>query len=316
MENRQSLKLWYVSALRRCNFRCAYCASNQPAIKDRLEWKKPEEADTHQQIVQWITKLPYQIQLRMNSIGEPFTSKGYLDSVAQLSHAENIQFVEILTNGSFAKSQFEAFSKKVNMKKLSLWMTFHHTQIPMETFLAAAMQAQESGASVVVHALIFPDSIDSTIRLKAECKQRGLTFHSVVGFNHNKAYKENSSVIPALTKENWPIIHKLDSGSSVPVLAAAMKPASFECSAGHQYFFISSRGNVYRCKPYSEGGPESALGSALDPQFLPPIRKKKYLVCAHQRSCICVEDHQHLKGIKVKKTKRNSFISLSKIDFE
>src|SRR3970040_386137 len=94
--------IWYVSNLQRCNFSCSYCVTGQPSIQKQAQpatWQLGQ--DVHDRVVDWLIAQPYAIKLRMNSIGEPFVSKPYLDSVARLSRASNLSFVEILTNGSF-----------------------------------------------------------------------------------------------------------------------------------------------------------------------------------------------------------------------
>jgi sulfatase maturation enzyme AslB (radical SAM superfamily) len=70
-----SVSVRYVSNLQRCNFACSYCASSQPARQrnPRLPtWSVG--ADVHERVVDWLTRQPHSIRLRMNSIaGMGFT---------------------------------------------------------------------------------------------------------------------------------------------------------------------------------------------------------------------------------------------------
>lgn len=314
MVNSKVLKIWYVSPSKRCNFKCAYCASNQPNITDKLEWSAPESQEIHNKIVDWVIGLPRPVQLRMNSIGEPFISKSYLSSVAKLTHAENLDFVEILTNGSFSLSQIDRLAEVANFSKLSLWMTFHHTQIEMEKFLTAASYAQDKGASVVVHGLIFPDSLGTTRILKSKCLKRKIKFHSAFGFNFGNAYPSASSFVPAATDPKiWHQAQRLNTGTDLDALAKAFKPKGRLCSAGHLYFFVNSDGDVYRCLTYSGLGKFPALGSSLDPDFVPQSAKNQFSPCGSQKPCLCGEDHQHLADIHSPRTKQRSFLPLGRL---
>lgn len=137
-----TLSVWYVAPLRRCNFKCSYCLSHQPSITDNWEWHREGDAENHRKTMEWIKRLPQRIRLRLGTAGEPFVSRAFLDSVADISHSPNLEFVEVLTNGSFTPESFAKFVAKANPAKLTLWMTYHHAEMGLEKFLEAAIAAR------------------------------------------------------------------------------------------------------------------------------------------------------------------------------
>src|SRR5215471_8302296 len=85
------IAIWYISNLQRCNFTCSYCASSQPMLqKDRSLPTWAIGSGVHDKIVDWLVKQSFPFRLRMNSIGEPFVSTPYLQSVARLTRATHI----------------------------------------------------------------------------------------------------------------------------------------------------------------------------------------------------------------------------------
>ncbi|HYD51972.1 MAG TPA: hypothetical protein VEA99_05070 [Gemmatimonadaceae bacterium] len=130
----------------------------------------------------------------MNSIGEPFVSREYLNSVARLSRAENLSFVEILTNGSYRPAQFDAFVERCDPGKLSLWITFHHQFMSPAALVSAAGHAKARGVFVVVNALVFPDNVEPIAELMRLCAERGVRLVTGMGLNLNGAYPTRHAV--------------------------------------------------------------------------------------------------------------------------
>lgn len=311
---RETLSIWYLSPLRRCNFKCAYCSTEQPLITDNNEWNREDSQATHQAVMKWMSELPYQLRIRMNSTGEPFVSKSYLATIARMTHAENVEFLEVLTNGSFSKSQFEKFALEANVKKLSLWMTYHHTQIAVEKFIEAAVIARDHGVSVVVHALLFPDSTAQVAQLRDLCQLHSLKLHVGLGINFNGAY-DGKGFIPVVEQEVSPELMDLNVAFPSKVYTLAKKPSGWQCSAGHQYIFINPLGEIHQCATYSDFTPEKRLGSVMDAGFKLKLRADRYAECQSKAQCVCVEDYQHLElAEKHLRITHPSFIASSKAE--
>jgi pyruvate-formate lyase-activating enzyme len=294
------LAIFYVSPLRRCNFKCSYCVSHQPSITDTLEWHRTEDKAQHQQVVEWICRLPHRVRLRLGSAGEPFVSAAYLNSVVRLTHSANLEFVEVLTNGSWGTAQFEKFISECDVRKLTLWMTYHHSEITLERFVAAAVQARSSGATVIVHALLFPDNLKAANALKEMCSKHGLTLHVGLGLNINNAYPEGSRV-PVLDQEDAdPTLLSLNVAFPAEVYDLVASPRGALCSAGHNYIYINRRAEVHQCNTYAKYYPSLMLGSAANPDFVLNLRTDTYYACGTPERCVCVEDYQHLQLVQEK----------------
>ncbi len=315
MNTTEKLSIWYISGLKRCNFNCSYCSAGQPLITDNDEWLEAASYDVHLKTLNWITNLPYQVRLRMGSIGEPFVSNTYMDSVAELSHSKNLEYVEILTNGSYSSKFFMNFIKKSNPSKLSFWMTYHPTEIGLEKFVNAAILAKEQGVHVIVHALLFPDSVESTKLLKSACEKNNLSMHVGLGLNFNDAYP-NKNFIPILDGPKIDQdVYNLNVAFPDKVYTLAENPLNAPCSAGHDYIYINRSGDVHQCRNYFLKRPENRLGSTLDINFIPKLRIARYARCQISGPCVCIEDYQHLEvAEKCYTLTKPSFIPCSKAD--
>ncbi len=292
------VSLWYVSNLQRCNFTCSYCASGQPARQQDRElptWTLGQA--THERIVDWLAALPYRVRLRMNSIGEPFASRDYLRCLARLTRADNLSFVEVLTNGSFRREQFDRFAAECNVDKLSLWVTFHHQFISARELADAAEHARSRGVATVINTLVFPDNLAAVEELVTLCRERELALVTGVGINFNNAYPEQGFT-PALHRpdpralELAMLNNPLDGWHE---LSAA--PAGRPCAAGAGYFYVHANGDVFACRTYATSGSER-LGSALDPAFQLQPRVERYARCRSAHRCKCPEDYQNLEAIQ------------------
>ena len=118
-------------------------------------------------------------------MGEPFTSRDFLDQVAWLTNQKNIQFVELLTNGSLLKQGLQKLQKKgAEFEKLSLWVSYHPSQISLDKFIDNARFAQEIyKCFVVVNGIIFPDNIEYIKNLKKATDEYNLRFNLDLGYN-------------------------------------------------------------------------------------------------------------------------------------
>jgi len=294
------LSVWYVSNLQRCNYTCSYCASGQPVLQKRPgslpTWAYGE--DVHDRVVDWLIRQPHNIRLRMNSIGEPFISTSYLDSVARLTQSDNISFVEILTNGSFRPSQFDRFAEKCKLSKLSLWMTFHHEFSTPDEIIEAAAYAQDRGAFVVLHTIAFPDNLDAVDRVITLAEARGLKITTGMGIDFNEAYN-SAHVAPVLDQPNPRALRLANYNDPLGDLhQLSATPRGQACGAGHRYFFISAKGDVYPCLTYYNSRlSERRLGSVLDADFTFTPRAAPYAPCVAPTRCTCPEDYQNLKAI-------------------
>jgi len=289
MEN-PPLDIWYVTDAALCNLSCPYCASG--ANKNKIIWGAPDGPERIQKITAWIGKLPHRVRLRMQTIGEPFLSKEHLAGAAFLSQQDNVEFVELVTNGTFSPKTFSSFSAQANIKKISLWVTCHFGEVSLEKVVEAARLAQEAGAFVVVNGIIFPDTVEHIRKMVALCKKYSLRSDVSVGNNIQDAYP-GKSIIPILDTDQdaLPSLFRNEAALKATLMGHFDKRHQ-PCSAGHDYIYIHANGDIHPCGP-----DPTVLGSALDPGFKLKLRRARYAPCTVPgQYCTCKEDFMHLQA--------------------
>jgi MoaA/NifB/PqqE/SkfB family radical SAM enzyme len=303
MESIDSLDVWYVSDLALCNFDCRYCASGDPDAgglrsRERM-WLTDASEARFETVVGFIERIPARsIGLRFQTIGEPFVSETFLRAAARLTRSPRMRFVELVTNGSLLRKRLPAMIEEQNAdpEKLSLWITFHHTEIAVDRLVDHASFAADLGAHIVVNALLFADNAEAVRTLAAECQKRGLRTNIDLGLNFNNAY-QGEPFVPLMDDQgegHWPLLLP-NRRMAATSLVAVVNPQGLRCSAGHDYVFISHTGDVFPCHAYSKQLPKSRLGSALDPEFRLELRSRRHMGCALVAGCTCKEDYLHLE---------------------
>jgi len=301
MEQNRPINVWYVSGLSLCNFDCPYCASGQPSkgtgrTIDR-EWENENAPRVFQKTLKWLRRQPYQIGLRLQTIGEPFVSWTFLEGAAAMTNSENIRFVELVTNASLLSKRLPKLINeyKASPEKLSLWATYHHTEISAEKFIDQIRCAQDLGVEVIVNSLLFPDNAEKIINLKKRCSDHDIQMNVDLGYNNNEAYPFRP-YIPILHDNSSEALCELDIdiNTQLAAITAWGAPRGLQCSAGHDYIHIMPNGDVFPCRGYRVGGPRTKLGSALDKRFSLSLRAEEYHPCGLDKGCICKEDFLHL----------------------
>jgi MoaA/NifB/PqqE/SkfB family radical SAM enzyme len=291
----KAVDVWYVCDQVLCNFDCPYC-STQLARRagGRRVWAAGDSADRYRAVLGWLAGLPWRLRVRLQTLGEPFASKEFLRGAAWLCAQSNIDFVELVTNGSFTSRQFRGWAATCSMDRISLWITYHHTEIAAETLVTNARMAQDVGAFVVVHALVFPDNLQAIEHLVELCKEAGLRTDVTIGHNFNGAYPRNG-LLAILETEPRVLVSMYRHTAALRTMVTAHRgPKGEPCSAGHDYIRIYPDGGVYPCAPY-RGLPSKQIGSALDPDFVPVLRAEAYAPCEADGLCGCKEDYLHLR---------------------
>jgi len=296
------LDIWYICDLSLCNYDCAYCVSGSPETggsRTRQQmWKEPDGPQRLHRILNWISGLPYCVGLRLQTIGEPFVSEEFLAEASRITRHNNIRFVELVTNGSLLTSRLTKMRDEhhADLAKLTLWITYHHTETAIERCIENAVFARQQGAFVVINALLFPDTIEPISRLQALCKVHELPVNVDYGQDFNDSYGGHD-FIPLVAGGNSSRFHALIGNrrmALISVVAAAL-PKGLSCSAGHNYIFINPEGAVFPCLGYQRYAANSQLGSALNPDFVPQLRARPYRPCGIDRGCTCKEDFLHLE---------------------
>ena len=299
------LGIWYVSAQRLCNFDCAYCCSIGAFAKSKTQsWTSEDELAEFRRIVRWIGSRPVDVGVRLATLGEPFTSKEFLAEASWLTTQPRIRFVELLTNGSLVKRRLPQLAATADLTKLSLWITFHHTEISVEALVENARFAQDQyGCFVVVNALAFPDNLDAVNQLRSRAIASGLRVNVDLGYDIHAAghYAQLSDMVPLLRltggRERADKLGAQPDLLAVNVLALSTRVHGQPCSAGHDFVYLDPRGNVYRCSRYKHLE-RDRLGNVLDPAFRLELRGERWAPCGAPYGCCNKEDYLHLEVLQ------------------
>jgi MoaA/NifB/PqqE/SkfB family radical SAM enzyme len=296
------VRLWYVSAQKLCNFRCSYCVSiNDYAKSNTKDWLEPEQT-RFRKIVNWIAERPFRVGVRLATLGEPFTSRLFLSQAAWLTTRPNVAFIELLTNGSLLRQRLDMLDREGDISKVSLWITHHHTEISVSRFIENALFAQEKyGCFVVVNGLLFPDNEASILELKAAAEQKGLRFNLDLGYDPLTPHTTNSELeplVPILRQGHGGNSRAVQLGANPEILRLnllAMRDLSNQlCCAGHSYFYIGIRGDVYRCSRYQVLD-KNRLGNVLDDGFEFHPNHRRWTPCEAGSGCVNKEDFLNLR---------------------
>jgi MoaA/NifB/PqqE/SkfB family radical SAM enzyme len=296
------VKIWYVSSERLCNFHCHYCVSiNEYAKSSTVEWLNEDDRLTFESIVRWMGTRRFHVGVRLGTLGEPFASKTFLTQAAWLTRQKTVLFVELLTNGSLLKSRLPRLAQEADLSKVSLWITYHDSQMSIERFVENAVFAQEQyGCFVVVNGLLFPENGPRIEELRSAAAAARLRFNLDLGYEAMAPSSDGSwgsGVIPLLQVPGG-----VDAAVSLGArrdllavnLAALDRPHGLPCGAGHKYVYIGIDGDAYRCSRYYVLKKER-LGNVLDPEFELNLGSPEWEECQAQSGCCNKEDFLNLK---------------------
>ncbi|QNP65835.1 radical SAM protein [Streptomyces genisteinicus] len=304
--SRRLLRVWYVSAQRLCNFDCSYCVSTGTWSKSRKHnWQDPGDLDRFKAVVRWIGTRPQPVAVRLGSLGEPFASNEFLTEAGWLTRQSGVRYVELVSNGSLLERRLPRLDKDANLAKLSLWLTYHDGQIPLERFIRNARFAQEEfGCFVVVNALLFPGNAQMVREVGDAAREAGLRFNLDLGYDP-QAPSDDFDYSTAGPDRAVPVLRDPDVLDEVArlggetdltrtALLALRNPLGEMCSAGHDSIFIGIDGEVYPCSRYHvlEQG---RLGNILDPDFRLDLRTEQWSGCRAENGCCNKEDFLNLR---------------------
>ncbi|WP_331758035.1 hypothetical protein OG225_41965 (plasmid) [Nocardia sp. NBC_01377] len=300
------VRIWYVAAQRLCNFGCTYCVSTGEWAKSaRDDWRADHDRDTFAGVVDWIGTRPFPVDVRLGTLGEPFTSPVFLDRAAWLTRQPGVRFVELLSNASLLQRRLPTLEPAANLGKLSLWLTWHAGQMPLDRFIAAAAFAQDIyGCFVVVNTLLFADHDITTItQVRAAAEQAGLRFNLDLGYDPTvpsdpRTTTDAAAAVPVL-RADTDVLGTVAACGGDPeltktALLALTSPAHRACRAGADYVFLDIHGDLYRCSRYATLG-KHRYGNVLDPDFELELRENLWAPCEAASGCANKEDFLNLR---------------------
>ena len=278
-----------------------------------------------QKAIEWVSTLPYRVGVRYNVHGEPFLNNDVTQDIAWLTQQENVAFVEIQTNASLFKRRLPKIIDDIDINKLKLFCTFHHSEIPLEDFLENVVFASYLGIEVIVNTLLCEESVSIVRKLLKQCSEYKIRTSADLKFpgfdlpvteevsdtvDVDKRARHFLSIDPIeplleAREQGLEVFRTVaDSGplgKEIRFLAALLvglygKPGR-QCSAGHDYIIVDNWGDVYPCTNYADTK-TNKLGSILEPGFIPQLREETYAPCQYKETCHQKEEYGNLKILR------------------
>jgi len=230
-----------------------------------------------------------------------------LEGAGWLSKQANVEFVELVTNGSLLKSRLSELVNIADRSKISLWITFHHTEISAERFLENVLCAKKLGISLMVNCLYFPDNSEAVKNMALLCKENEIPINVDLGKPMWDSYDNAQTALDEEYGLDSDFDLLMDHGAlgsdrgQVGFAAGIIGQLSvfgLPCSAGYDYVTVNSNGDLYPCHPYKHFIPGSKIGSVFDSPEDIKLRKETYSPCMHEGTCRCKEDYFHVDFIR------------------
>lgn len=244
----------------KCNLKCPYCIADWSNNKFNFELKK------FQDILKRIKKLPYRICLRIGVGGEIFTSPEIVRVITEICNEENNIFgLSFSTNlQADYKKIIEPFLRSTDSQKLGIGCTLHDSVIKdLDLFFEKVNCLREGGFSPYVGYVALPQRIKHIRDYKWRCREIGVPFilNALIGRLRGVEGADKSLIYPRdytlqelrELKELW------DTPHSYQMLVEACNTHGMACSAGKNYIYIDSDGNVFPCEMI-----RSRIGNILD----------------------------------------------------
>jgi len=297
------LHIYYTCDWARCDLACDYCisqASEKRAAADDGGWLAPSGPERFLGIVDWLAALDRPLGVKIQPVGEPLLSTVILGGVARLATQPHVRFVELATNGTHIRRALDRLPARTDMTRLTLWITYHDGQASPDDVIAGAVYARDRGCSVIVNTVAFPENLNGNTDIVRRARREDLRANVDLGLDLT-GWRAGGVRVPVLQPQHRPGLARLlhaaghDDDPRLRV-GTWFDSCLLPCTAGHDYLYVEHDGSVMPCRSYALSLPATRLGSALDPDFRPPLRDRPIAACRSPIGCGCAEDVAHLCG--------------------
>ena len=273
-----------------CNFSCEYCDDNHSKINPL--WN----VDNYNKIISNLKKLPCKINIRLGVEGEFFLSDELIYGASELSNAENVVSVNLITNLSLSIDEYHRKLRSFDMRKVAIVATLHPTQVKDQNDWMATAKYMNDNCDFFVCLVAYPPIVSRLSELKLHLEKTGFSvfIHSFIGIYNDKRYPQS------YTNEERELFRKLFySRHDYEFFVALKKPGL--CNAGFKSFYVSMDGTVYSCgmgKPSMTRLGNLAESTRIDLFDCPrPCINETCLCHTENNNTVCFSQYYVRKGI-------------------
>jgi MoaA/NifB/PqqE/SkfB family radical SAM enzyme len=155
------LALLYRGPLDSCNYACSYCPfAKRDASRRTLERDRASLA----RFVGWAKQVAgWQLEILFTPYGEALIWPHYQAALVELSRADHVRQVSIQTNASGKLD----FLDQADRARVSLWISWHPTEVELEPFARRIAALHEAGTRLSVGAVAVPEHLAAVEALRA-----------------------------------------------------------------------------------------------------------------------------------------------------
>lgn len=157
---RRALDILWRGPLDSCNYECAYCpfAKRTPSAA-----KLDRDRQALARFVAWLlAEQGFSLRVLFTPYGEALIWPWYREALVRLSYAPQIRQVSIQTNASGPMS----FLEEADRSRVSLWISWHPTEIELAPFVQKIEKLHRSGTRLSVGAVAVPAHLEQVEALR------------------------------------------------------------------------------------------------------------------------------------------------------
>jgi MoaA/NifB/PqqE/SkfB family radical SAM enzyme len=240
MSKSDVVNIRYVTDYPKCNYSCVYCiAGHGEVTESRLRHWNPTR---YLNVIENVARLPFKVNIRLGVAGEFFLDKTLIKGAAWLSHQENIDAVNLITNLSFKQRHFSRWLSTFDESKVAMVASYHPSEIDnkQEWISTAKWATKRYDFSVVV--IAFPRDLPDLENNIEDLRQHGLEVfvQPFIGVWEGRSYPEEYS-----PEERQRLKDAMYSRHDVEFLLNLKKPGM--CNAGYKSLYVGPLGDVFPC---------------------------------------------------------------------
>ena len=156
------LGVLYRGPLDSCNYACAYCPFAKRPVRQAVQ-RRDQAALAR--FVEWAERAhAWDLEVLFTPYGEALIWPWYQAALVRLSRARHVRQVSIQTNGAGPM----AFLEQADRTRVSLWVSWHPTEITAERFAAKIHALHAAGTRLSVGAVAVPAHLAEVEALRAQ----------------------------------------------------------------------------------------------------------------------------------------------------